>query len=96
MKIAMATLESAAPYSQSRPYEWEVEAQPRETKDVYEQRTWRHRCHTMPNGNLYIPPMSFKMAVDAAAKMLGRQIPGKGKATYTKFFLSGEIGRAHV
>jgi hypothetical protein len=45
----------------------------------------------MPDGRVFIPPMAFKMALDAAAKMLGRQIPGKGKSTYTKFFLSGVL-----
>ncbi|MBP8234613.1 MAG: hypothetical protein KAY22_20160 [Rhizorhabdus sp.] len=91
MKIATATLASTAPYSQSRSYDREVEALPRETKDAYEDRTWRHKCHTLADGKVYIPPMAFKMAVDTAAKMLGRQIPGKGKSTYTKFFLSGVL-----
>lgn len=38
MKIALATLQSTAPYSQSRSYDREVEALPRETKDAYEDR----------------------------------------------------------
>jgi hypothetical protein len=91
MKVATARLVSAAPYSQSRSYDQEIEAEPRETKDAYERRTWRNKCHTMPNGNVFIPPMAFKMGIDTAAKMLGRQIPGKGKSTYTKFFLSGVL-----
>lgn len=91
MKIAVCTLQSAAPYSQSRSYSHEVERLQRETPDAYETRTWRNKCHTLPDGQVFIPPMSFKMAVDAAAKTLGRQIPGKGKATYTKFFLSGVL-----
>lgn len=89
MKIAIATLESASPYSQSRSYSYEIAKEPRETPDAYEGRTWRNKCHTMPDGKVFIPPMAFKMAVDRAATMLGRQIPGKGKSTYTKFFLSG-------
>lgn len=91
MKIATVTLESQAPYSQSRSYNHEVEKLPRETPDAYETRTWRNKCHTLPDGKVFIPPMSFKMALDTAAKMLGRQIPGKGKSTYTKFFLSGVL-----
>ena len=35
--------------------------------------------------------MGFKQSLDRAASMLGRQIPGKGKSTYTKFFLSGVL-----
>jgi hypothetical protein len=91
MKLAIATLASASPYSQSRAYGPEVEKLPRETADAYEERTWRNKCHTLPDGKVFIPPMAFKMAVDNAAKMLGRQIPGKGKSTYTKFFLSGVL-----
>jgi len=91
LKLATATLVSTAPYSQSRSYDREIERLPRETADAYEQRTWRNKCHTLPDGKVFIPPMAFKMAVDNAAKMLGRQIPGKGKSTYTKFFLSGVL-----
>ena len=90
-KIAVVTLNSAAPYSQSRNYAGEVPKLERETADAYEVRTWRNKCHTMPDGKVFIPPMSFKMGLDRAAQMLGRQVPGKGKATYTKFFLSGVL-----
>lgn len=91
MKIALATLKSAAPYQPSRAYSHEVPELPRETKDAYETRTWRSKCHITPDGKVYIPPMAFKMALDKAAKTLGRQIPGKGKSTYTKFFQSGVL-----
>jgi hypothetical protein len=91
MKIATCTLESVSPYQPSRSYSHEVEKLPRERPDEYEERTWRHKCHTMPDGKIFIPPMAFKMGLDKAAKTLGRQVPGKGKATYTKFFLSGVL-----
>lgn len=91
MKIASVTLASASPYSSSRAYSHEVERLPRETPDAYEQRTWRHKCHVTEQGFIFIPPMAFKMGLDEAAKQLGRQIPGRGKSTYTKFFLSGVL-----
>lgn len=91
MKLATCTLESQSPYQPSRAYSHEIEKENRETADAYEDRTWRNKCHTMPDGKVFIPPMAFKMAVDKAAKLLGRQIPGKGKSTYTKFFLSGVL-----
>jgi hypothetical protein len=91
MKLAVCKLRSASPYSQSRPYGHEVPFLPGETHDAYEERTWRHKLHTMPDGTVFAPPMAFKMALETAAKMLGHQIPGKGKATYTKFFLSGVL-----
>lgn len=87
MKIATAHLSSVSPYSQSRAHE--AEKLDRETPDAYEKRTWREKCHVNKDGLIFIPPMGFKQSLDQAAKMLGRQIPGKGKSTYTKFFLSG-------
>jgi hypothetical protein len=88
MKTCTATLSSVGAYSQSRAHE--AEKLPRETANDYEERTWREKAH-MLDGKVYIPPMSFKMALDRAAKMLGRQVPGKGKSTYTKFFESGVL-----
>lgn len=89
-RLATCHLRSVSAYSQSRSYAHEVERLPKETADAYEARTWRHKLHTA-DGRVFIPPMSIKMALDTAAKMLGRQIPGKGKSTYTKFFKSGVL-----
>ena len=89
MKIATCHLKSAAPYSQSRAHE--SPKKERETADLYEQRTWREKVHSLPDGTVFIPQMGFKLGLDAAAKMLSMQIPGKGKATYTKFFKSGVL-----
>ena len=89
MKIATVSLKSVSPYSQSRAHE--TPKIDRETSDAHEQRTWREKCHYRKDGQLFIPPMAFKMALDTAAKMLGMQIPGKGKSTYTKFFESGVL-----
>lgn len=91
MHIATATLASTAPYSQSREYASEVPKLDRETPDVYDKRTWRSHCHVGADGKLFIPPMAFKMALDTAAAMLGMKIPGRARATYTKFFLSGVL-----
>lgn len=89
MRVAVCTLQSVSPYSQSRPYEMSVPKQERENAKDYEVRTWRNRLHVTPKGFVYIPAMSFKYAITEAAAMLGMQIPGKGKATYRKFFESG-------
>lgn len=89
-KIAIATLAGVAPYSQSRFHE--TPDLPKEGKDAKELRTWREKAHYDPKtGEMFIPPMSFKMAVDSASKYLSIQVPGKGKATYTKHFLSGVL-----
>lgn len=86
-KTAICTLAAVSPYSQSRAHE--TPKKEKEAPDAYEQRTWREKAHFNDKGEVYIPPMSFKMALDAAAKYLSIQVPGKGKATYTKHFASG-------
>lgn len=93
MRVAKVTLESISPYGQSKLVE-----EPRltnkagnitETADDHEKRTWRNRCHVNEKGEVYIPPMAFKNCISEAAKFLSIQIPGKGKATYTKHFEAG-------
>lgn len=94
MKIVEVDLVSTAPYSQSRQH-----AAPKlekETHDAYDKRTWREKCTTNEDGIICIPAMAFKQALDVAAKMLGMQIPGKGKSTYTKHFKAGVICESDV
>jgi hypothetical protein len=93
MRVCNIHFTGQAPFSASRAHC--AEKLPKETPDAYEERTWREKAH-VENGHIVIPPMAFKIGLDRAAKMLGRQIPGKGKATYTKFFESGVIVTAPV
>lgn len=86
-KTAIATLSGISPYSASRAHE--TPKKEKETSDACEQRTWREKAHYNGAGDVFIPPMAFKMALDSAAKYLSLQIPGKGKSTYTKHFASG-------
>jgi hypothetical protein len=88
MRQVTVKIQGVAPYSASRKHS--DEKLPKETPADYELRTWRSKAH-VKNGEVYIPPMAFKIGLDRAAKMLGRQIPGKGKSTYTKFFECGVI-----
>lgn len=89
MKTAIAKLASVSPYSQSRHYT--TEKLNKELARDYEARTWRDRLHADENGEVFIPPMSFKNCLSEAAKFLGVQIPGKGKSTYTKHFEAGVL-----
>lgn len=89
LKIFTVKVRGLAPYSGSRAHE--SPKLPRETPDVYEVRTWRQKMHVTAENEVFIPPMALKQALDTASKMLGRQIPGKGKATYSKFFASGVL-----
>lgn len=88
MRTCTVTVKGQAPYSASRAHC--ADKLPKETADAYEERTWPQKAH-IEDGCVVIPGMAFKIGLDRAAKMLGRQIPGKGKATYTKFFESGVI-----
>jgi hypothetical protein len=87
MRICDATLESVSPYSQSRHYETEKNSS--ELDRDFETRTWRDRVHATDDGTIFITPMCFKNALSEAAKYISMQIPGKGKATYTKHFEAG-------
>jgi len=87
MKDYIATIKGMSPYSQSRPVM--EDKLPKESHDAYEKRTWRERMHSTEDGNVFIPPMALKNCLAECAKYLGIQIPGKGKATYTKHFEAG-------
>ena len=87
MKTAIVKLKSASPYSQSKFVM--SEKMDKESSADFEERTWKERAHITNNGHVFIPPMQFKNAIAAAAKYLSIQIPGKGKATYTKHFEAG-------
>lgn len=89
MKIATATLKSVSPYSQSKHYI--TDKLDKEIPQDYEARTWRDRLHINKDGFVFIPPMAFKNCLSEAAKFLSIQIPGKGKATYTKHFEAGVL-----
>ena len=87
MKVVRAKLKSISPYSQSH-----VIGEPKlesETHDDYEKRCWRFRIHADSDGIVFIPPMAFKKALDAAAKYASLKVTGRGNATYTKHVESG-------
>ncbi|WP_438396411.1 hypothetical protein [Caballeronia sp. DA-9] len=89
MKTAIATIKGVSPYSQSKHYS--TEKLPKELAKDYEARTWRDRLHAGEDGTVFIPPMSFKNCLSEAAKFLSIQIPGKGKATFTKHIEAGVL-----
>lgn len=87
MKVCIATLESLSPYCQSRYHA--TEKLTKEGPDDYEKRTWRNKTHVDGDGNIVIPPMQFKFAIDAAAKRLRMKIPGKQNSEYGKHIAGG-------
>lgn len=89
MKVCTATLKSITPVSLSRLHD--TPKMDKERPDEYEARTWKEKSRYDENGVAFVPGIAFKMALDSAARFLSMQIPGKGKATFTKHFLSGVI-----
>lgn len=89
MRKVTLTLKSLAPYTQSRQHH--TPKLEKEAADAYEARTWLEKTTTYPEGHICIPAMAFKQCFDRSAKMLGMQIPGRGKSTYTKHFTAGVI-----
>jgi hypothetical protein len=88
MKKAVAVLKSISPYSQSRFHN--SPKLEKELADAYEERTWREKCHfDAKTQEVFIPPMAFANSLKEAAKYRNIQIPGKGKATFTKHFEAG-------
>jgi hypothetical protein len=84
--VATCTLESLTPYSQSRKHdEAKLEG---EGADDYNRRTWRSQ-QLVENGTVHIPAAGIHQALVAAAKYMKKQIPGQGKATWTKKFEAG-------
>lgn len=89
MRIAKAHLVGKSRYSQSKVFESTKSRD--QTHEEFERSCWRERLHRMPDGYVFIPPQAFKSSLDEAAKYKSTQIPGKGKATYTKHFLAGVL-----
>jgi hypothetical protein len=89
-KAAHVTIQGTSPYSSSKVIDpQEFPKLPKEKPDDYELRSWQQRLHVDAQGTAFIPQMSFKMALDSAAKRFSPKIVGKGNATYTKFFEAG-------
>lgn len=87
MITATVKIEGLSPYSQSR--QIFEEKKKGELADAFDLRTWPRHLYTNQKGQVMIPSSAMKQAIDAAAKYLSIQVPGKGKATYTKHFRSG-------
>lgn len=87
MRDVTISLESLTPYSSSRYFEQDVRKG--ETLDIHERRRWPEKLHTDDIGNVFIPGISFKLALDETAKLLNEKIKGKGNQTYTAIFQTG-------
>lgn len=94
MKTVKVDIQSISPYSSSRQHQ--TPKLSKERPDDYEKRTWREQCNYGDDQVWFIPAMAFKQCLDAMALKSGEQIPGRGRSTYTKFFLSDVICNGNV
>lgn len=76
-----------SPYSQSAMHDTPM--LDRETHEDFDIRTWREKCTTNGNGEVCIPAMGLKQAIDSAAYKLGVKVPNRRGATFKNFFTSG-------
>jgi hypothetical protein len=88
--VATLTLVGLTPYSQSRQHDDpKLEG---ESHDAFDARTWRSKLNVATrNGaaTIVLPAHGLQQSIAAAAKYSKRQIPGQGKATWTKKFEAG-------
>jgi hypothetical protein len=87
--MAKVTIENfpGSPYSQSAKHD-----EPhldREAWDDYDERTWRRHCTVNAEGQVCIPAMAPKQALDKVAFKLGIKVPNRRGALYKSFFASG-------
>ncbi len=88
MRIATVKFTGVSQYQQGRFHE--TPKLDGELADDYEERTWMMRSHIdKETGKIVVPANSIKNCISEAAKFLNIQIPGKGKATFTKHFEAG-------
>lgn len=95
MRICHVHFTGVTPYSQSKKLDKEVFPMlEKEDEDAYDARLWLEKGSFDAHGNVVIPAMAMKMSVDEAIKRLNIGIKGRGKSTYTKFFVAGQICEA--
>lgn len=90
VSVATVTIKGMSPYSQSRQHDDPLLEG--ETRDAHDIRTWRSKLNVETRDGksvVIIPAHGFHQAIAAAAKYSKRQIPGQGKATWTKKFEAG-------
>lgn len=89
MKKAICKLKSITPVTFGRFHQ--EEKQQKELPDAYEKRTWKEKAHFNESEYVKIPGAMIANCIRESAKFMSMQIPGKGKATYTKHFEAGII-----
>lgn len=92
MRTCIVSFTGVTAYSQSKHLDSDTHPKlEKEGADKYDLRLWREKSSFNAAGEVVIPQMALKMSVDEAVKRLNIGISGRGKSTYTKFFVAGQI-----
>jgi len=94
MRTVSIEIEGLTPYSSSKHFEEDL--QKGENKDAHEKRRWREKAHVTDEGEVYIPGVAFKLALDETAKLLNEKIKGKGNQTWTNVLATGVVAMTDV
>lgn len=94
MRDVHIKLRGLTPYSSS--LHFEAKLLKGETKDEHEKRRWKEKAHVDENGIVFIPGVSFKLALDRAVSLANEKIAGKGNQTWTAQFTTGVVAMSDV
>lgn len=94
MRDVTVRIKGLTPYSCSRPLTDTKERG--ESHDEFEKRIWREKAHYDANGNVFIPGVGFKLALDEAASLMKEKIKGKGNQTYTGLIRTGVVAMSDL
>lgn len=94
MREVIIAIKGMTPYSASKHVVEEL--MKGESKDAHEKRRWREKAHIDEHGEVYIPGVAFKLALDEAASLLNEKIPGKRNQTWTGQFATGVVAMGDV
>ena len=87
MRDVVVTIKGLTPYSASRHFD--IEKTEGATAEDHDKKHWREKAHYDEDGNVVIPGVCFKLALDEAAARKNEKIKGRGNQTYTGLFKSG-------
>lgn len=94
MRTVTIKIEGLTPYSCSKYFEDDFLKG--ESKDAHERRRWREKAHVTETGEMFIPGVAFKLALDETAQLLNEKIRGKGNQTWTGQFATGVVAMSDV
>jgi hypothetical protein len=96
MRRCKVHLENITGSSYSQSFKHDEPKLDREDHHDYDVRTWKLHCTVNAAGQVCIPSMAFKQAIDSAAYKLGMKVPGRRGATFKNFFASGFLCEDHM